>query len=77
MLHLTKNFLQKKLQLDVAVVDKFTGTMIYQYIIQYGWNRGVSDHGRSPTKNAQEILCDEIYDHDSSGYPICNGEGKL
>ena len=62
-------------QLDVADVHEFTGNIIYQYIMQYVCNIRVAARGRNLCKcfedsntNAQEILCANIADHDSSGY---------
>ena len=74
------------IRVDVAVVDKFTETIIYQDIIQYGWNRGVDDRRRNlrkffdyPTTSAQDMMCAEITDHYSSGYPYmeCRVNGML
>eukprot|EP00978_Attheya_sp_CCMP212_P022028 scaffold65099_cov68-Attheya_sp.AAC.2 len=68
-------------QLAVAVV---AGTMLYQDIMQYDWNRGVAAHAGcnlrkcfdDPTTNAQEMLCAEIAEHDSSGYPHLEWTGN-
>jgi hypothetical protein len=64
------------LQLAIAVVDEFSGTMLFQDIMHYGWSAGISLCGRdlkkcfnNPKTNAQEMLCAEIAHHDSSKYP--------
>ena len=66
----------------VAVVDEFTGKIIYQYTMKYVLNIGVATRGHNmrkcfddPITNAKEMMCTKIADHDSSGYPHTEWKG--
>ena len=75
---------KQMLQLAVAVFEKFTGTMLYQDIIRCVWNIGVAARGCNmrncfddPNANVQDVLCAEVADNDSSGYPHMEWRGNF
>eukprot|EP00978_Attheya_sp_CCMP212_P035812 scaffold158077_cov29-Attheya_sp.AAC.1 len=74
---------KQMLQFAVGIVDEFNGTMLFQDIMQYSWNNGNATRKRNlkssfddPRTNAQEMLCAEIADHESSNYPHVKWRGQ-